>query len=226
MPIPLIPILIAAAVAVAAAIAVRKLLKKFEGKTIMVAGRVRSGKTVLSYYLAESKKPSTVPDKQTPSNKKHASDYKTIDGKNKITAIVDCRHHERATSSEKDSYDNEIRHIQKSDIVLYLCDLNEILKNPSIKNGKSKDYRDATKAEIDTFEGFCEEFGKPLILVGTHLYKIKGFDNSKDLKDNVGLINLIKEKYNFPKEIIPVALTDKYIEESAKAILEKAEQYI
>lgn len=221
MPLPLIPIAIV--LAVAALAGGGYYLKKLKDKTVVIAGRPESGKTVLAHFLANGEKPSMVPKKSTMYSEKFV-----VKGKNKITAVIDCRHHDRAKQygRDDDTYDKEIEDIKKSDAVLFLCDLNEIYNNPRIEGGNSKDYRDATNTELEIFSGFCSKFEKPLILVGTHLDKIEGFDNSKSLQDNTCLMKKIEKKYVFPKKIIPVALTDKYIEESGESISKEVDQNI
>ena len=121
----------------------------------------------------------------------------------------------------------EGENIKDSDVVLYLFDLEKALIN---KN--KSDYREDVENEIILYRDYCKEYNKPLIAIGTHLDKIKGF-NDKQLVPGSDLINEIR-KEDFIKKILTivnneicfVSLTDDYIEQSTALILEKAKKSV
>ncbi len=221
MPLPLIVIIILWILGIGAGSAALAALFIFwKGKTISVGGMMESGKDCLSNFMAYKKKPSSYYHEQT--NYTQVIDDGTNPDWTGFKKIINFRHF-----YEKGNFKEEGENIKDSNVVLYLFDLEKAL----ISKNKS-DYREDVENEIILYRDYCKEYNKPLIAIGTHLDKIKGF-NDKQLVPGSDLINEIR-KEDFIKKILTivnneicfVSLIDDYIEQSTALILEKAKKSV
>ncbi len=218
MPLPIIIVIILWILGIlAGSAALVTLFSFFAGKTISVGGMRGSGKDCLSKFMAYQVKPSSYSHEQTNSTEV----LKDVTNPNwtGFKKIMNFRHF-----YEQGKFKEESENIKDSDVVFYLFDLEKALI--------SKNYIEDVENEIILYRDYCNEYNKPLIAIGTHLDKIKGFNN-KQLVPSSDLINKIRKEDSIKKiltivnnEICFVSLIDDYIEQSTALILEKAKKSV